>query len=194
MTEFDQAVPLFPLNTVLYPGGPLNLRVFEIRYINMVRDCAAADGYFGVCMEREDHEDLGFCRLGTLAKLEDFYTTEDGLLGVLVRGQKRFRCKNVFKSDDMLWRGVIESLDEESIPVPPEYSLLVSVALRLVEKMSERYPGAEKEQFDDAAWLSCRLAEILPLQLDEKQALLESDDPCQRLQKLAEYLPRFQQE
>ena len=100
-------IPLFPLRTVLFPGGILPLRIFEQRYLNMVRDCARDDSGFGVCLIREGGEaasEVKTTRVGTLAKIVDWYTLDDGLLGVSAVGSMRFSVDSCWREDDGLLR------------------------------------------------------------------------------------------
>ena len=88
-------IPLFPLNAVLFPGGTLSLRIFEPRYLDLVRDCTRSNSGFGVCLilaGREAGEPATPAAVGTLAHIEDFYSLPDGLLGIRARGSRRFRA------------------------------------------------------------------------------------------------------
>ncbi|MSQ99530.1 MAG: peptidase S16, partial [Xanthomonadales bacterium] len=101
-------VPLFPLRTVLFPGGLLPLRIFEQRYLSMVRECARNDSEFGVCLIIEGEEAIAPVRtapVGTLARIVDWYTLKDGLLGVSTIGTSRFRVTHSHKQEDSLWLG-----------------------------------------------------------------------------------------
>ncbi|AIF45765.1 LON peptidase substrate-binding domain-containing protein [Dyella japonica] len=188
--------PLFPLGTVLYPGGQLSLRIFERRYLDMVRECARTGGSFGVCLILQGQE-AGAPALpaavGTLARIVDFHNREDGLLGIQAEGGERFRVTRTRVRSDGLVRGDIELWPAESSQeVPVEFALLQSILERLIETMAPHWRNAPRHRYDDASWLGFRLAELLPLQTDEQQRLLEITDPVQRLAELRDILPRFQ--
>jgi len=191
-------IPLFPLRTVLFPDGYLPLRIFEQRYLQMVRDCASNDSDFGVCLIMEGEEAIAPVRpasIGTLAEIVDWYTLEDGLLGVSAIGSDRFRIQHTERQANGLMLGQVELLAEPPTqPVPEAYSVLSQVLARFMEKVGDQYPGHTQERLDDASWVGYRLAELLPLAAIEKQQLLELDDPLRRLQDLLQALPRFQSE
>lgn len=189
-------IPLFPLRTVLFPGGYLPLRIFEQRYLEMVRDCARNDTGFGVCLIREGEEAVSpvkTAQVGTHAQIVDWNTLEDGLLGVSAIGTVRFKTENVWQEEDGLFRAQVEVLPEApECSVPEAFSVLSDVLGRFMEKVSDHYPDYVPEKLQDAAWLGYRLSELLPLAGIEKQHLLELSDPIERLQNLLEILPRFQ--
>lgn len=189
-------IPLFPLSSVLFPGGPLALRIFEPRYLDMVRDCARDDACFGVCLILEGQE-TGAPALpaavGTLARITDFYTLPDGLLGIGAEGCSRFRVLRTRVRNNGLMHGSVRYWpDEPVLEVPPEYGLLSTILERLIEQAGGPYDGTPREKYDDAGWVGFRLAELLPLLAAERQHLLELTDPLERLRVLRDALPRFQ--
>lgn len=194
MTQSE--IPLFPLRTVLFPGGHLPLRIFEQRYLKLVRDCASTDSGFGVCLINEGEEAVSPVRtaqVGTHAQLVDWYTLEDGLLGVSTVGTVRFRIEHSWQQEDGLYRARVDILPEPpACPLPEAYAVLGDVLARFMEKVGERYPGYTAERLEDAVWVGYRLSELLPLSGIEKQHLLELSDPIERLQSLLDTLPRFQ--
>lgn len=189
-------IPLFPLRTVLFPGGNLPLRIFEQRYLTMIRDCASNDTGFGVCLIGEGEEAIAPVkpvRIGTLARIVDWFTLEDGLLGVSTVGTARFITELTRKQEDGLFTGQVSWLPEpEYCEVPESYSILSGVLSRFMEKMSDQYPEFKPALLQDAVWVGYRLSELLPLPAIEKQHLLELEDPIERLHNLVEILPRFQ--
>lgn len=189
-------LPLFPLGTVLYPGGQLPLRIFEPRYLDMVRECARTGSPFGVCLileGREVGEPAMPAAVGTLARITDFHNREDGLLGILAEGGERFRVARTRVRSNGLVRGEVELWPEEVAQiVPVEFALLQSILERLIETMAPHWRHAPRHLYDDAGWLGFRLAELLPLQDDERQRMLELTDPTRRLAELRDILPRFQ--
>lgn len=190
-------IPLFPLRTVLFPQGFLPLRIFEQRYLTMIRDCARDNTGFGVCLIREGEEAVSPVKttgVGTHAEVVDWYTLEDGLLGVSAAGTRRFMVESSWQQDDGLFRARVQILPETpAYPVPEEFSILSDVLGRFMEKVGDNYPDYSPGQLQDAVWLGYRLSELLPLSGIEKQHLLEMSDPNERLQKILEIMPRFQQ-
>ena len=184
---------LFPLHTVLVPGASLGLRVFEPRYLDLVRDCGRAGKGFGVCLIL-DGEEVGApasaAAYGTEALIEDFGSGDDGLLTLQVRGARRFHTQRVRVRDNGLQVADVEWCDPDpGDAVRPEHALLVTLLERLIERVGGEHAQAPKAQFDDAAWVGWRLAELLPLQDEQRQALLQIDDPHQRLDRLLVLLP-----
>lgn len=189
-------LPLFPLSTVLFPGGRLDLRIFEPRYLDMVRECARSGAGFGVCLIVRGVE-AGApavpAAVGTLARIEDFSTLPDGLLGIVARGGARFRALRTRVRDSGLVVGEVEPLAvDPELPVPAESGVLATILRRLAEQVGGELGAADDARFDDAAWVAWRLAELLPLEPGERQLLLQVHDPAERLRRLAEWLPRFQ--
>lgn len=189
-------VPLFPLSTVLYPGGQLQLRIFEPRYMDLVRECTRTGSAFGVCLILEGHE-VGApampAAVGTLARITDFNYREDGLLGIAAEGGSRFRALRTRVRSDGLLRGDVEPWpDEAPQEVPVEFALMQTILERLIETMGPQWRHAPRSSYEDAGWLGFRLAELLPLAGEEQQQLLEMTDPLQRLAAVRDILPRFQ--
>ena len=189
-------LPLFPLSAVLFPGGPLALRIFEQRYLDLVRDCTRRSCGFGVCLilqGREAGEPAVPAAVGTLARITDFYTLPDGLLGIAAEGAERFQVTTTRVRDNGLVHGEVRFWPgEPRVPVPPEHGLLATILERLIEKTGGPFAKAERACYDDASWVGFRLAENLPLAQPERQHLLQMTDPLQRLAALMHYVPRFQ--
>jgi uncharacterized protein len=190
-------IPLFPLNTVLFPGGLLNLRVFEQRYLDLVRDCARSGAGFGICLilhGREAGEPAVPAAIGTLAHIVDFYTQPDGLLGICVSGARRFRVERSRVRDNGLAHGEVEFWPEEpAVAMPPQFQLLATILERLFDQSRDPLGRCPRGNYDDAGWVGFRLAEALPIDNRERQHLLQLGDPLERLEQLMHYLPRFQQ-
>lgn len=191
-----QEVALFPLNAVLFPGGLLGLRIFESRYLDMLRDCARANDAFGVCLILQGQESgtpALPAAVGTLAHVIDFDTLPDGLLGISVTGGARFRVMKSRVRDNGLVVGEIRRWpDEPEIPVPVEFALLPTILERLAEQAGLTWRNGPRERYEDASWVGFRLAELLPLGDAERQRLLELTDPLERLAALRDAVPRFQ--
>jgi Lon protease-like protein len=187
------SLPLFPLNTVLFPDGPLPLRIFETRYTDMVRRCMRERSSFGVLLIRAGAEVgavASTAEIGTSARIVDFYQLPDGLLGITCVGERKFRVLERTRAADGLNVGRIEWLPREAeTPLPGEHEHLGQLLRKLLPELSELYQAVPK-RFDDAGWVSCRLAEILPLELTDKQALLELDDGLVRLGRVAPLIRR----
>jgi uncharacterized protein len=180
-------IPLFPLHTVLFPGGPLPLRIFETRYTDMIGRCAREQLPFGVVLIEEGEEAgavASTVTVGCTARIADFHTLTDGLLGISCIGESKFRMRRVWREADGLNVAEVDWLAvEPELPLPAEYARLAEAARRALGELAEHYEYVEKK-FGDAAWVGSRLAELLPLAASSKQALLEMDDPIARLDTL----------
>lgn len=189
-------IQLFPLSSVLFPGGFLSLRIFEQRYLDLVRDCARSNSGFGVCLildGREAGEPAVPAAMGTLARITDFHTLSDGLLGIHAEGHERFRVLETrVRNNGAIFAEVEYLRDEPSVAMPVEHTLLATILERLHESVGGEFAKIDRARYDDAAWVSFRLAEGLPLEKSERQRLLQLEDPVDRLQQLTHYLPRFQ--
>ncbi len=175
---------LFPLQVVLFPGGPLQLRVFEARYLDMVRRCMREDDVFGVVLIRDGTETgpADIHEVGTTAKICDWHTTSDGLLGIKAFGQRSFRVLETVRQSDGLLSGTVRMYERpaEGDPLRTEHDGAVDILRRLLPLAGEAYVGAT-QAFDDAAWVSGRLAELLPVDNALKQMWLQMSDPGERL-------------
>ena len=189
-------IPLFPLASALFPGGRLRLRIFERRYLDMVRDCARSGSGFGVCLillGREAGEPAVPAAIGTLARITDFHTLPDGLLGIHAEGDARFHTESTRVRDNGLIHGEVRFFPvEETRTIPPEYGLLATILERVLERVGGEVAKVDRRRYDDASWVGFRLAEVLPLEAHERQHLLQITDPIDRLGRLMHYLPRFQ--
>ena len=184
-----RTLPLFPLGAVLFPGGPLALRIFEPRYIDMVGRCMRQSTGFGVVLLVEGREAGGgamtTAATGTEAHIVDFNRLEDGLLGLTCLGRERLKILRAWRQDDGL-----NLAEVEDVPAEPAASVPESCA-HLPEALRRLYPDLESiyswvtPRWDDAAWVGNRLAELAPLEPAVKQGLLELDDPLERLKYLA---------
>ena len=171
------SIALFPLNIVLFPDGPLPLRIFETRYVDMVRRCMRESSSFGVVLENAD--------VGTMAKIVDFHQLVDGLLGLSCVGGQRFRIRSRSRQADGLNLAEVDMLPlEPEMAVPTRHARLPALLKNVLPQLGEVYTGMEMK-LDDAAWVGHRLAEILPIPPADKQSCLELDDPIQRLDFLS---------
>ena len=180
------SIALFPLNIVLFPDGPLPLRIFETRYVDMVRRCMRASQGFGVALIREGNEvgPAETFEVGTMAKIRDFHQLSDGLLGLSCVGEQRFRIHARSRQADGLNLAEVEWLDgEPTMAVPERHARLAQLLKTVLPQLGEVYTDIAM-RLDDAAWVGHRLAEILPIDLTKKQFCLELDDPIQRLDVL----------
>jgi Lon protease-like protein len=190
-------IPLFPLKTVLYPGGRLPLRVFEQRYIGMTKACLRDGLPFGVCLIREGEEVAGpglappeFAEIGTTCRIVEWDMRQLGILEVIGRGEQRMRVLAHRTELDGLAIGEVEALPvEPSRPAAPRYAPAAAFVEKIVGRVGSEHfllPHA----LDDASWVGFRLAELLPIPLTAKQGLLEIDDPETRLALLTDVLRR----
>lgn len=191
-------LPLFPLRTVLFPGGELRLRIFEPRYVDLVRRCTRAQSCFGVSLIL-DGEEAGSpalpAAIGTSARICDFYTLPDGMLGITVSGEQRYHVASSRARDDGLILAGVDFIDDPPTqPLRAEHGLLSQLLDRVLGRIGGEHDRFERCRLDDADWVGWRLAEVLPLENRERQELLQTGDAHRRLDRIAEWLPRFQRE
>ena len=185
-----EKIPLFPLHLVMFPGSSLPLRIFEPRYTDLVSECLQTDQGFGICLINEGSDVGGdaFChQTGCYVKIVDWSQLEDGLLGITVEANRRFRVAEFSKRPNKLLEGEVDWLEEDNIIVDSKYALLQEILMRIFEHFDIKYePGSG--QMDDAAWLGYRLAEYLPIPNQDKQSLLELETSIERLNRILELL------
>ena len=183
-------LPLFPLRTVLFPGGLLPLRIFETRYVDMIGRCMRESGEFGVLLISSESEgEAGpvgdLAAIGTSARIVDFHALPDGLLGLMCRGARRFKLRGRQVQADGLYIGDVEWLAEPArSAVAPEHLPLTRLLRRVLQELGDTARHLDAD-FDDAGWVSNRLAEFLPLERSAQQQLLELEDPQRRMSMLA---------
>jgi Lon protease-like protein len=184
-------IPIFPLNTVLFPGGLLPLRVFEARYMDMTRECMREEKPFGVCLIRSGRE-VGEPAvpedIGCLAHIAEWDMQALGVLNLRALGGQRFRIRDRTVGAQGLIRAHVDLIaPEETVDVPEEFGACIRL-LELVVADKSAAVFAEPHRFEDASWVGYRLTEILPVPLAAKQRLLELGDSVTRLQILHRFL------
>lgn len=180
-------VPLFPLNTVMFPGGVLPLRIFEPRYLDMVSDCLRGDIPIGVVLIRDGLE-VGkaaqTCDVGTLGIISYWNRRNDGLLGITLRGTQRFRILAQEVQPNQLIMAEIETLPAVSpVPINSKYQGMANLLRKIITQLEPPYTTMPAF-YDDLEWISARLCELLPMPLEYKQELLEYDDIISRIEQL----------
>ena len=207
------SLPLFPLGTVLYPGGNLPLRIFEVRYLDMIGKCHKAGAPFGVVSLTAGSEVLrpnrdqgqgdgyaaeSFNAIGTLATIVDFAAPQPGLMMLRCSGAQRFRIERSERLKHGLWiADVVRLPDDARLPVPADLQKAADALGRVIRSLQER--GAQPKQMpllapyrlDDCGWVANRWCELLPLASELKQRLLELDSPLVRLELVADILQRM---
>ena len=186
-----ETVPIFPLQTVLFPGGALPLKIFEVRYVDMAKACLKDKSLFGIALIREGQE-VGTPavpeNVGCLARIADCDVEELGVLKVRAEGVERFRLVSSEVNKQGLIIGEVERVDTEAetSTAPGLEECAEFLRKAIVGIGAERF--VEPFRFDDATWVGFRLAEILPLRIDVKQKLLELTDATMRLAVLHKFL------
>jgi hypothetical protein len=179
-------LPLFPLNTVLFPGGRLPLRIFEQRYMDMAKLCLRDQSPFGVCAIREGAE-VGAPAvpfdIGCTAVIAQWDMAQLGVLEIVAQGERRFRVVERRVERNGLQLARVELLpEEEDAAVPAQCGACVRLLERVIEQHAELLPSPHR--LDSAAWVGARLAELLPLPLAAKQELLEFSGAAARLERV----------
>lgn len=190
------SLPLFPLNTVLFPGCRLDLQIFEARYLDMIGRCMKQNGGFGVVAIFEG-EEVGdaperYSLVGCEAHIRDWKQQSNGLLGIRVEGGRRFRVLSANVQPDQLTVAEVEWLDEQpDQPLTKEHDDLAALleALSMHPMVSALEMGGE---VNGQQTLACQLAYLLPFERDQKQVLLEMDDPTVRLARIQVLLEQLQ--
>jgi uncharacterized protein len=184
-------LPLFPLNSVLFPQGRMNLRIFEARYMDMIAQCMKSDSSFGVCLI-ERGEEVGSAAVphlaGTEARIVDWDMREPGMLQITIRGGRRFRVLEHSVDKQARVLGMVSWIDEPATqPVSTQHQALLPLLQAVITDAGEEVIP-RPHALDDAAWVGYRYAEILPIPNLARQRLLELEDTDLRLAIVHEYL------
>jgi Lon protease-like protein len=203
-----QPLPLFPLGTVLFPGGFLPLRIFEVRYLDMIGKCHKTGTPFGVVsltqgteVRRPGGEAERFAEVGTLAEIREFDVPQVGLMQIACLGTQRFRLRSSELQKHGLWTAEADALpDDVALEVPDDLRAVSDALRRLVDTLEERRRMEGGEQirlpvqapfrFDDCGWVANRWCELLPVPVELKQRLMELESPLMRLELVGDLLAR----
>ncbi len=201
-------LPLFPLGSVLYPGGVLPLRIFETRYLAMVGQAHKTGSPFGVVALTQGSEVRvagapaeRFATVGTLAEIRSFEAPQPALLMIECAGTQRFRIHTCTQQKNGLWTAEVEWLAVDvDLAVPDDLAHVSQALRRLVDTLEERrraegkddmrLPVAQPWRFDDCGWVANRWCELLPMQTELRQRLMELNSPLMRLELVADLLQR----
>jgi len=202
------SLPLFPLGTVLFPGGVLPLRIFEVRYLDMVGKCRKADAPFGVVsltsgseVRKPGGDAESFAAVGTLAVIREFESPQSGLLQIECVGTQRFRVRSTELQKHGLWVAEVEAvLDDAAVEIPDDLQHTATALRRLVDTLEARrraqggeavrLPIGQPYLFNDCGWVANRWCELVPMQLELRQRLMELESPLMRLELVSDLLAR----
>jgi len=201
-------LPLFPLGSVLFPGALLPLRVFEVRYLDMVGKAYKAGTPFGVvCLTQGSEVRVAgadaeqFATVGTLARIDSLASPQPGLQQVDCVGTLRFRVRSSQRQVNGLWTASVDLLaDDVALPVPDDLQHVAQALRRVIETLQERQRAEQAADmrrpllapwhFDDCGWVANRWCELLPVPAPLKQRLMELDSPLMRLELVSDLLAR----
>ena len=210
------SLPLFPLGSVLYPGGLLPLRIFEVRYLDMIGKCHKNGAPFGIValtkgsevrraeLRTSAEKPIGdgfaqeeFCSMGTIATIAEFSAPQPGLMVIRCVGAQRFKISHREKLKHGLWIADVERVDDDmQVAVPEDLKACANSLGKLIKSLQERQvpedqiPLLPPYQLDDCGWVANRWCELLPLPLELKQRLMELDNPLVRLELISDILER----
>lgn len=186
-------IPLFPLGSVLFPGGRLPLRIFETRYMDMAKRCLRDASPFGICLIADGQETGAPAKphaTGTLAHISDWDMEQLGILNVVATGTQRFRITASSAAPSGLLSGEVVLLDEPAVvPIPGQFARLIPLLRAILGELGDAANApATPHRFYDAGWVGLRYAELLPIPASARQMLLEVDDSVDRLEIVFRFL------
>ena len=186
--------PIFPLRSIVLPGGLFPLRIFERRYLDMVTECIKNNHGFCISLVKEEIPNPYVTKVyeyGSWVKIYDWNKLDDGLLGITVEGRDIVKVSNTSLDPENLLRGKIEKLDsEKAYLIPQKYTTLSKFYKKI-------YPGIKtfihykEERFADASWVGYRLTECLPIDLETKCDLIGTSNAIERLEKINKIMTRL---
>jgi Lon protease-like protein len=191
MTNPEARLPIFPLQTVLFPDGILPLRVFEARYVDMVARCLREDTVFGVNLVAQAGAPGRAAVphvVGVSARILECDAEQPGVLQILTRGERRFLIRDIEIGPGRLLQAEVKWLDEPGPePLPEGFEALVTLLTAIIaDAGTKHFPPPHR--FEDANWVGMRLASVLPIPLLARQRLLELDDTLSRLEIIRTWL------
>ena len=198
-----QSLPLFPLGTVLFPGGVLPLRIFEVRYLDMIGRCHKAGAPFGVVSLTQGQEvrqpggKETFSPVGTLATIVGFEAPQPGLMVIRAIGAQRFRITASDQLKHGLWVANVQRIDADKVvAIPDDLKNTSTVLYKLIQSLRQsattpdQMPLQGPWKLDDCGWVANRWCELLPMPVVAKQRLMELDNPLVRLELVSDVLAR----
>ena len=196
----SRTIPLFPLGTILFPDGVIALKIFEARYLDMIKQCLREKTEFGVVsiIKSSDLEEadvsLSFSNIGTLAQIEDFDPVQPALYMTKSFGTQRFTLLNSKQEANGLWMGEVALIENDPLtPIPQEHQKVAKLLNEILlvienEDLMGEVPFKKPFKVDDCGWVSNRLAELLPISLAQKNHLLAQTNPRIRLDLITEII------
>ncbi|MBT3531439.1 MAG: LON peptidase substrate-binding domain-containing protein [Gammaproteobacteria bacterium] len=190
----SRTIPLFPLRIVMFPRGRAELQIFERRYIDLIRNCLKTNTGFGICLLKTGEETIRedsqqtVHRTGTYANIVDWDQLDNGLLSITAEGQNKFHIDNCWQEESGLLMAEAafsnsDLVDNEQIPVDDEFAPLTDLLQNL-----ESHPLIEQKKliidYDNLWDLGWRLGDLIPIANEQKQQLLEIDDPWDRIESI----------
>ncbi|PLC55335.1 peptidase S16 [Pollutimonas nitritireducens] len=195
------SVPLFPLSTTLFPAGLLTLRIFEVRYLDMIRKCIADKTEFGVVTlisgseVRQPQGGEELATVGTMARIDEWTAPMPALLHLRCTGTSRFHLLSSAKAKYGLWMGTILPVaDDPLVPIPASLQRSADALGKIIAQLQKdgvpvsEMPIAPPFRLDESAWVADRWCELLPLGTEEKLRLLALQDPVWRLECVHKYM------
>lgn len=205
--HFNVLIPLFPLGTVLFPDGVLPLRIFEVRYLDMIGKCRKAGTPFGVVsltsgteVRKAGATAESFSAVGTLASIRTFDSPQSGLIQIECVGTQRFRILSSELQKHGLWMAETEVLlDDVALEIPDDLQHTATALQRLIDTLEARRSAQGDEvrlpigapyRLNDCGWVANRWCELVPMQAELRQRLMELDSPLMRLELVSDLLAR----
>ena len=192
----SECIDLLPLDVVLFPHGLVPLRIFEPRDLDTVSRCLKEESPFGICLRKKSKSKSLMDRIhhvGTTCKVVDWGSLDNGLLGFLIQGKKRFVVCDVRLEENKLWAARVKMIEDapgDSPDLPSEFQDMADLLKKMLDHLKPLYKG-EKWLIDDSNWVFSQLAALLPLDSDKKQSLLETDDVLTRLHSLRDEIRKI---
>jgi uncharacterized protein len=207
MDVLASPLPLFPLQTVLFPGGVLPLRIFEVRYLDLIGRCHREGTPFGVVTLTQGTEvrsangpQEAFHAVGTLATITQFDRPQQGVMMVRCEGGQRFSVQSSRRLTHGLWVASVKAIAPDPVvSVPEELRHLATLLAQMVGQLQQQEAGTERardllpepQRWDDCGWLANRWCELLPIQAELKQRCMALDNPMLRLELVGDMLDRL---
>ena len=199
MTSFSsdnhlKNAPIFPLRSIVLPGGLFPLRIFERRYLDMVTTCIKNNEGFCISLVKKEEPDLyvkDVFEYGSWVEITDWNKLQDGLLGITVEGKNIVKISNTSLDKENLLRGTIKKLDLEKEYLIPQKYLVLSKFYKKIYPNLKNFINFKEERFADASWIGYRLTELLPIELELKADLISTTDAIERLEKINQIMTKL---
>lgn len=191
MNKFTN-IPIFPLKSIILPGGQFPLRIFERRYIDMIKNSLKKNTGFVIALTKKDADYISSVHeYGCYVEIVDWSQLDGGLLGITVEGKTIVKLKDCVLDEANLLKGNAIAREQEIDHIIPKKYQILSKFYKKIYPEIKAYIFHNNSNYNDANWVGFRLIECLPIEINDKADLISTNEPLDRLEKIFHIIKRI---